>query len=468
MRMFSIFALMAVGTLLAAPAQAPEVQLRAAQQKETVEGDLSAAIAMYRKIADDRTTPPDVAARALVRLGRCYQRLGSTEARKAYERVLAQFSTQTAAAAEAKQLLASIQSNGAAKTEDGLVVRKLQAGVREFYSVTITGDGKYMSAPRGGAELDVLNLITGERTPVRTQRPITTGNEQIYSTAISPDGQRIAVDIPSGPTTSELRIVERGTGQVRTVFTSKASFRVVPMDWSQDGRTLLARAGAENGLYAIDVVSGASRPIPPSVNIHYSKPLSPGAVYMHSARLSPDGLYIAYTVVQETNMKGLGKIFVQRVDGSGDQLVADPEGGAMLAGWSRDGKYLLFASDDVGTYQLWAVRIQDGRPDGDPVSLAKGLPLASTLTATTDGSLILRIEGSARYFIAQINPATGIAGPPRDVNARVNATVRNFAWSPDGSQFVYSAVRDRPDQKPVELYLRDGVQAKNVSWDPLR
>ena len=50
--------------LMAAPAQSPDVQFRAAQQKETVEGDLNAAIAMYRKLADDRATPPDVAARA--------------------------------------------------------------------------------------------------------------------------------------------------------------------------------------------------------------------------------------------------------------------------------------------------------------------------------------------------------------------------------------------------------------------
>src|SRR5262252_6838877 len=85
--------------LVAAPAQSPDVQFRAAQQKETVEGDLNAAIALYRKLADDRSTPPDVAARALVRLGRCYQRMGNSEARKAFERVVSQFGGQTVAAA---------------------------------------------------------------------------------------------------------------------------------------------------------------------------------------------------------------------------------------------------------------------------------------------------------------------------------------------------------------------------------
>ena len=67
--------------LLAAPAQSPEVQFRAAQQKETVDGDLPKAISLYRKLADDRSTPPEIAAMSLVQIGRCYERLGSGEAR---------------------------------------------------------------------------------------------------------------------------------------------------------------------------------------------------------------------------------------------------------------------------------------------------------------------------------------------------------------------------------------------------
>lgn len=75
--------------LLAVPPQSADVRFRAAQQKENIEGDLNAAIRMYRQISDDRATPPDIAARALLRLGKCYQRMGSAEARKAYERIVA-------------------------------------------------------------------------------------------------------------------------------------------------------------------------------------------------------------------------------------------------------------------------------------------------------------------------------------------------------------------------------------------
>ena len=83
------------------------MQFRAAQQKETVDGDLAAAIKLYRQVADGKSTPPALAARALVRLGQCYERLGSTEAGKAYERVVTQFGKEEAAA-EARRRLASL------------------------------------------------------------------------------------------------------------------------------------------------------------------------------------------------------------------------------------------------------------------------------------------------------------------------------------------------------------------------
>ncbi len=89
--------------------QKPEVALKAAIDKEVVDGDLKAAIGMYRTLAAgaDRA----VAAPALVRMGQCYEKLGASEqaeARKAYERVVASFGDQSAPAAQAKARLAAM------------------------------------------------------------------------------------------------------------------------------------------------------------------------------------------------------------------------------------------------------------------------------------------------------------------------------------------------------------------------
>src|SRR5258706_9736064 len=80
-----------------------DLQLQAAINKETVEGDLKGAIEQYKKIAQgsDRA----VAAKALVRMGECYEKLGDAEARKAYERVVRDFGDQKEAAEAARAKL---------------------------------------------------------------------------------------------------------------------------------------------------------------------------------------------------------------------------------------------------------------------------------------------------------------------------------------------------------------------------
>src|SRR5438093_13282798 len=66
-----------------------EVALRAAMEKETVQGDLKGAIEQYKKIAQSKDR--SIAARAIVRMAECYQKLGDAEAQKLYERVLREY-----------------------------------------------------------------------------------------------------------------------------------------------------------------------------------------------------------------------------------------------------------------------------------------------------------------------------------------------------------------------------------------
>ncbi len=70
--------------------------LQAAIKAEMVDGDLKGAIELYRKLAagGDR----GVAAKALVRMGQCYEKLGDAQARQAYDRVVRDFADQKEAA----------------------------------------------------------------------------------------------------------------------------------------------------------------------------------------------------------------------------------------------------------------------------------------------------------------------------------------------------------------------------------
>ena len=72
-------------------AQSPrsaEVQMKAAQQKAEVEGDLKGAIEAYKKVVAAAGSNRALAAEALVRMADCYEKLGDAEARNVYERIV--------------------------------------------------------------------------------------------------------------------------------------------------------------------------------------------------------------------------------------------------------------------------------------------------------------------------------------------------------------------------------------------
>ena len=71
-----------------------EVDLQAAIRMETVEGDLKGAIELYKKIAAQPGAGRATVATALLRMGQCYEKLGDSEARKAYERVVRDYADQ--------------------------------------------------------------------------------------------------------------------------------------------------------------------------------------------------------------------------------------------------------------------------------------------------------------------------------------------------------------------------------------
>ena len=56
-----------------------------------VDGDLQGAIALYKQIVERHSGQAAVAAKAQLRIGICYEKLGNAEAVKAYEAVLSRF-----------------------------------------------------------------------------------------------------------------------------------------------------------------------------------------------------------------------------------------------------------------------------------------------------------------------------------------------------------------------------------------
>src|SRR4051794_3640774 len=89
--------------VLAQTSRTAEMQLKAAQHQEEVEGDLKGAIEQYKKLAQSNNRA--IAAKALIQMAGCYQRLGDAEAWKTYEQVVKYYPDQKEAVALARARL---------------------------------------------------------------------------------------------------------------------------------------------------------------------------------------------------------------------------------------------------------------------------------------------------------------------------------------------------------------------------
>ena len=101
MKSRNLLLVLAAAAILAGQTADMGVTLERAIRKENVEGDLSGAIDLYKKVVAGAANRADVA-KALLGLGECYEKQGSAEAQKAYERLVKEFGDQAEAARQAQ------------------------------------------------------------------------------------------------------------------------------------------------------------------------------------------------------------------------------------------------------------------------------------------------------------------------------------------------------------------------------
>src|SRR5262249_29806938 len=130
-------------------AQSGSELLSQALTKERTEGKLNEAIALYQRISSEFAADHALAAKALVQMGHAYEKLGMSDARKAYNRVVRDYADQRELAAEAgariaalDRALASAPAKGAAS---GLVARQVWAGPDVDTLGSISPDGRFLS-----------------------------------------------------------------------------------------------------------------------------------------------------------------------------------------------------------------------------------------------------------------------------------------------------------------------------------
>jgi Tol biopolymer transport system component len=410
-----------------------EALLRAAIDREIVDGDIAGAIEMYQSIAARfSATDRAVAAQALLRAGFAYEKSRDSRAHATFRRIVAEFADQLDVVAAARErLAASPQDVG----HSGMASRQLWASTNgdvDFWRGGLSPDGRYVSfVDWSNGDLVLRDLRAGtDRRLTDNPPPGQTWVGFADNSAISRDGRSIAYawrQIDAAGRHWSVRVLELDPpgSAARTVLEDAGVDHLIVHDWSPDGRWLavqLSQPDGSNQLGLLSVPAGELRVLR-SVDWRGSTDL----------KFSPDGRLLAYDLPAGNHARDVWAI---AVDGSRNSAVTQHDSDDVVIGWTAGGT-LLFRSDRSGSAGLWSQRVADGRPEGSAELVRGQLEIEGSFGVMPSGGLsYITATGGPVVSIAVIDPDSGrTVSPPARVTD-LEPLPRQGDWSPDGKSLV--------------------------------
>jgi len=248
-----------------------------------------------------------------------------------------------------------------------------------------------------------------------------------------------------------------------TLFTIEGEWHAP--NWTPDGRYIVSDQGDD--LYRIPV-SGADKGKPEKINVSQKM----AATNDHA--LSWDGKQIAITSLAAPNRTPTGLhnvILIMNMDGSAAHEVHL----GWLHGWSPNDKYLVYAQDQEGNFDIYRV---DSDGSGElRMTTGKGRDDGPEFSA--DGKWVYFCSDRSGKFDGWRMPADG-AGPGDKLVEKVTSGGDTQDWfphiSPDGKWlYTISYPMDHPDHSYIGdgmkikmLRLQNGVGAKGAKLTTVR
>jgi Tol biopolymer transport system component len=405
--------------------------LTTAIYEEEVTGNLDKAVELFldiiKKYPDDRP----VAAKALYHLGLVNEKMGKQKASEYFTRLVNSYPDQTELVALAKTKLAELGDPGVTKSTRGLVTRRVltdASGVRGI----LTADGKFIRSLDWETGDIIQVAIEGGQTSRITNKGLRT--ERLYYVegyVFSRDGKQIAFDRETSEGKPQLLIRNLDGSTLRTLYDKSST---IPFDWSPDAGSILALRGIiTDNLMELVLISTKDS------TVRVLKKIESGPYVLTRACFSPDGQSIAFSLVNDGNPPQ-SEMYILTADGHNEVVVARHPAEDELLAWTPDGKSLLFLSDRSGTWDIWSIRIIEGKQQGDPQLLKKDFGKGSKfLGFTPDGSLYYKtLTPLGNLYFGEVDLETGkVLVPPTPVTTRFNGPPSRIAWSPDGENLLY-------------------------------
>ena len=210
--------------------------------------------------------------------------------------------------------------------------------------------------------------------------------------------------------------------------------------WSPDGQQIAfateeiiepASRTGESAIYIVSAAGGSPRKVTEGDAVQPS--------------FSPSGERIVYW----SNNGGQRDIFTVPAAGGARVAITNDPAIDWSPTWSRDGRFVYFASDRGGAMNLWRIAVDQasGTPTGSPEPVTAGVQASSGLPRfSRDGSrLVFRSRvASVNPVAIPFDPVTLQAGTPTILDTQNNVRLPSDV-SPDGKQVVYYSMAERQE-----------------------
>jgi Tol biopolymer transport system component len=405
---------------------------QSALYKEEIEGELDAAIKIYETIIKQYPENRPVAAKALLHSGICNERQGMKEAQKAYERVVRDYADQSDIVAQAKIRLSGL---GRPDSKKGFVTRRILQDATGVEG-RLTSDGRYITGLNlEKGDVSQFDITSGQKSVIKNTGTWSESDMQSMYQVLSPDGKQIVYDSYTKDWDPQLMIRNLDGSEIRALFSDKDSV-FYPFDWSSDLKLIVGLLG-KNNVYKLSLISTTDG------SVRVLREIPSGLFMFEKASFSPDGKLVAFSFVRDSDPPN-GDIFLLTSDGRNEIVVAGHPSEDQLIGWTPDGKNLLFRSDRSGTWDIWSVRITNGRQQGEPELLKKDFGYYPEVCGIApDGSFYYRVSTpSGGLYSGTVDLETGkILTAPLKLTTRYTGPPANLLWSPDGKYLAYLSQR---------------------------
>jgi len=426
----------------------------AALLKKEAEGDLQGAIQLFQKILKTYPDKREVAAKALLQIGLCYEKLGNDEATKAYETILKNYTDRPDEVAAARERLTAIRQGTSADPS----VIKVPNVETNYYPNCLSPDGTKLlgyEEEETGTNIVYLDIPSGKTVPITH---FDLGEESFWadSPIWSPDGKEIAYQVsPNNPKVYQSELTVRPIdGDSRVLFGTKDGM-IWPCDWLKDGSAIVAAWWRQDKSLSLGLIPLSGGTFKTLSSVQKDLPLP-------NPRVSPDGRFLVF----EEGGVNAGNIRIISLDGTLSSLLVDHPADDKEALWSPDGKFVAFLSTRLGSWALWAVAVKDGKAAGQPFMVKDDMNDTTLLNWTAQGLACQKWIESDDIFIQSIDPQTNtLIGKPEILAYSPTGKNAGPRWSPDGKSLAFITRAPGPPAA-VKLVVRRQEDGKTSEYTP--